>query len=207
MARQYNCCVPGCTNSHNCSDTTFLPLPLRCWFRPSFPFVLVMANWVSRTVQHPGLWATHVTGSGCAWWSCCAGQSSTPGPRSTTRPGPLCGPLPGPLQCRPPHRLHEAMPDGSHPPWERAKPEGNLKRSPTTAFTLSWGSTILHTLQVVLFLTFCEALRRAKNTNAKQKYFAVLHARTFVRYGVCRGAFYVDIPHIQCFIQPVEPVI
>ena len=57
MPGQDNCCVPGCTNSHNCSGAAFLfsivtcpskrsQVPLRCWFRPRFPFVLVMTHWL-----------------------------------------------------------------------------------------------------------------------------------------------------------------
>ena len=54
-AAEYNCCVPGCTNNHNCSGAAFLlgvfacPVPPNdpkglCWFRPTFPLILVMAN-------------------------------------------------------------------------------------------------------------------------------------------------------------------
>ena len=54
MLQQYNCCVPGCTKSHNCSGAAFL-LVLSFQTIPSalalliptlrFPLVLVMANW------------------------------------------------------------------------------------------------------------------------------------------------------------------
>ena len=57
MLRHYNCCVPGCTNSHNWSGAPFLlcivtclvppnesQMTLQFWFWPSFSLVLVMAN-------------------------------------------------------------------------------------------------------------------------------------------------------------------
>ena len=50
MPRQCNCCVPGCTNSHNCSNAAFLlflsliPFAFAILFRPCFQLLLVMAN-------------------------------------------------------------------------------------------------------------------------------------------------------------------
>ena len=76
MPRQYNCCVPGCTNSHNCCDAAFLlkiPLVLSLQTIPS-AFALLVSTQVSTRFGSGQLPLRVVNIHQC---SCCPSVSSS----------------------------------------------------------------------------------------------------------------------------------